>query len=79
MNTTSNTYKYRENKYISDSRSKKEYSSKRKSCSSCNSNSKSHKSNSESSSSSYSDMSSLLYPYTIHEIIKDKYMVINIL
>ena len=38
-----------------------------------------NKSNSDSSSSSYSDMSSLLYPYTIHEIIKDKYMVINII
>ena len=31
------------------------------------------------SSSFYSDKSSMLYPYTINEIIKDKYMVINIL
>ena len=29
--------------------------------------------------SSYSDKSSLLYPYAVNEIIKDKYMVINIL
>ena len=31
------------------------------------------------SSSFYSDKSYMLYPYTINEIIKDKYMVINIL
>ena len=59
-------------KYDSDSRTKKEISNKNKSYSSSNSEQNS------SSSSSYSDKSSLLYPYTINEIIKGKYMVINI-
>ena len=68
---------YKENKYESESRSNKENPSQKNSYST--SNSKSNKSNSNSSSSSYSDKSSMLYPYTINEIIKDKYMVINIL
>ena len=71
------TIAYKENKYESESRSNKEKSSQKNSYST--SNSKSNKSNSNSSSSSYSDKSSMLYPYTINEIIKDKYMVINIL